>query len=218
MRGEPRRPDLPGAGLPGVHVLRTRDDAAAILRDAEGRPRVVIIGGGFIGLEAASALRQQKLDVTVVIPHEVPFRSILGEEIGARLRRLHEENGVRFVVGEAERFVGADRVRAVRLGDGNEIEAELVLIGMGIAPATGFARALAPAEDGGLDTDRTLRVRGEVFAAGDVARFPFGADDAKRIRVEHWRVAEQQGRLAARNMLGGSQPFDAAPFFWTLHH
>lgn len=229
--GTARRLDVPGASRPGVHRLRTREDAAAILKDAledpSGRPRVLIVGGGFIGLEAASALRGQGLEVEVVIQHPLPLASILGEAVAARLKALHEENGVVFRLGTVEAIEGEDGsvvgggqgpVTGVRLEDGGRIAAGLVLAGIGVTPSTRFADALGLAEDGGLDTDRSMRVAGPVFAAGDIARFPFGDDDRNRIRVEHWRVAQQQARVAAACMLGLEAQFDQPPLFWTLQH
>ena len=219
--GVPRPLDVPGRDRPGVHVLRDRADASAIVAGLRDRPRVVVVGGGFIGLEAASALRKQQIPVQVILPHDIPFEPILGTGIGTMLRRLHETNGVVFHTGatvtaiEGEGEDGA--VRAVRLEDGTRIEAELVLAGVGVRPATEFAASLGLAEDGGLETDRGLRVRDHVYAAGDVTRFPFG-DDGTHIRVEHWRVAQQHARIAARNMLGGDARFDQPPFFWTYHY
>ena len=226
-----RRLDVPGATRPGVHRLRTREDAASILNgaleDPRGKPGVVIVGGGFIGLEAASALRSQDLAVEVVIQHPLPLASILGEAVAARLKALHEENGVVFRIGTVAKIEGKGEnenegeqspVTGVVLEDGSRIAAGLVLTGIGVTPATGFAQALGLAEDGGLDTDRSMRVAGPVFAAGDIARFPFGDDDSNRIRVEHWRVAQQQARVAAASMLGLEAQFDQPPLFWTLQH
>lgn len=220
--GVPRPLDVPGADRPGVHVLRNRADAASLVEQLQDRPRVVIVGGGFIGLEAASALRKQQIPVQVILSSEIPFEPILGTEIGTMLRRLHEANGVVFHTGtrviaiEGEGETGP--VRAVQLETGERIEAGLVLAGIGVRPATAFAASLGLAEDGGLDTDRALRVQDRIFAAGDVARVPFGSDDGDRIRVEHWRVAQQHARIAARNMLGGNARFEQPPFFWTYHY
>ncbi|WP_419728274.1 FAD-dependent oxidoreductase [Lichenicola sp.] len=222
--GTPRPLKVSGADMPGVHVLRTRADAAAILErlHAAARP-VVIVGGGFIGLEAASALRQQHVRVHVVMPKEVPFEPVLGREIGLMLRGMHEANGVVFHSGTAVAAIEGDPehgVQAVRLENGQRLEAGLVLASVGIRPATGFAASLGPDEDGGLRTDPGMRVRDGVYAAGDVASFPFddAVGGAGHIRVEHWRVAQQHARVAARNMLGGDARFEQAPFFWTYHY
>ncbi|MCQ8277665.1 FAD-dependent oxidoreductase [Acetobacteraceae bacterium KSS8] len=218
--GVARPLDVPGADRPGVHTLRTRADAEAIIEAAKSVSRVVIVGGGFIGLEAASALRSRGLEVDVVVPSELPMQKILGEEIGRRLRTLHEEKGVRFTVGKVESIAGNDQdapANAVVLEDGQRLPATLVLVGVGVSPAIGFLDGLDLAEDGGLPTDRHMRVSGSVFAAGDIARFPFG-EEGVPTRIEHWRVAQQQGRAAAAAMLGLDAPFDETPLFWTLQH
>ena len=213
----PRPLDVPGGNGPNVRLLRTRADAAAILAHLcgtrlSGTPRVVVAGGSFIGLEAASALRQQDLSVTVVSPQAVPFESVLGWRIAAMLRRLHEANGVVF---RRKTRVAAIEAGQVLLENGERIPADLVLAGVGVRPATDFATRLGLAEDGGLDTDAGMRVADTIYAAGDSARFPFGDG---RIRVEHWRVAQQHARVAARNMLGGDARFEQPPFFWTYHY
>ena len=212
----PRPLDVPGGdgtdGAPRVHALRTRDEAAAILIDATPGTRVVIAGGSFIGLEAASALREREAMVTVVSPSEIPFERVLGAAIGAALRRLHEAKGVFFRGGAR---IAAIEPGHVRLDTGERLAADLVLAGVGVRPATDFAAALERADDGGLEADAGLRVADGVYAAGDCVRFPFGTE---RIRVEHWRVAQQHARVAARNMLGGDARFEQPPFFWTYHH
>ncbi len=208
----PRPLDVPGGDGPDIRLLRTRADASAILDRLSGAPRVVVVGGSFIGLEAASALRQRDVPVTVISPHATPFEPVLGWRIAAMLRRLHEANGVVFR-GRAR--VAAVEAGAVRLEDGERIPADLVLAGVGVRPATEFAAGLGLAEDGSLDTDAGMRVADGIFAAGDSARFPFGDG---RIRVEHWRVAQQHARVAARNMLGGNARFEQPPFFWTYHY
>ncbi|MCQ8239910.1 FAD-dependent oxidoreductase [Rhizosaccharibacter radicis] len=215
--GIPRPLDLPGAGLRGVHLLRSRADAAAILSDlGDARPPVVVVGGSFIGLEAASGLRKQGCAVTVVVPHAVPFEKQLGAEIGAMIRRLHEDEGVVFQIGEVERFEGENRVAAAVLKNGIRLHAGLVVAGIGVSPATELLENLPLEPDGGVAVDHSMRTAtAGVFAAGDIASFPFGKG---RVRVEHWRVAQQQARVAVRAMLGDDARFDQAPFFWTAQH
>ena len=226
--GTPRPLPVPGGDKPGVHTLRSREDAAAILEriadeqgqdDASGgKPvQVVIAGASFIGLEAASALRERQIPVTVVSPDEVPFASQLGPAVGAMFRRLHERHGVRFLGGRRLAGIEGDPgVSGVLLDDGQRLPATLVLVGLGIAPASGFATGLAKTEDGGIIVDAGMRAAAHVFAAGDAARFPLGAQE--QVRVEHWRVAQQHARVAAAGMLGRAAQLDQPPFFWTYHY
>jgi len=214
--GTPRRPDLPGADLAGVHVLRARDDAAGILAEVRPGARVVILGASFIGLEVASALRAQDVAVAVVSPEEVPFARQFGPEIGGMFRDLHEANGVAWhLPGQAARLEGEGRVRRVVLEDGTVLAADLVILGVGVRPATDFIRGLELSEDGGIPVDAGMRAAEGLYAAGDIARFPLGATE---VRIEHWRVAQQQARIAAHNMLGGDDRYEGVPFFWTYHY
>ncbi len=214
----PRSLEIPGANLPGVHVLRTRQDAAAILGGVRRGAGAVILGSSFIGLEVASCLREQEMAVSVVAPEEVPFARQFGERIGRSFRSLHEAHGVRFHLGaRAARLDGEDQVEAVMLQDGSRLAANLVVIGVGVRPATEFVEGVARAEDGGLPVDAEMRVADAVYAAGDIVTFPLPRG-GPRVRVEHWRVAQQQARIAARNMLGGHAVYDGVPFFWTYHY
>jgi len=215
--GVPRSLDIPGVGLPGVHFLRTQQDAGAILSDVRHGARAVILGSSFIGLEVASSLRQQQVDVAVVSPEDVPFARQFGERIGLSFRTLHEANGVRFHLGTcAAKLRGGDRVDTVHLADGRDLAADLVVIGVGVRPATDIVQGVERAADGGLAVDAAMRLADSVYAAGDIAAFPLPRGGS-RVRIEHWRVAQQQARVAARNMLGGSAVYDGVPFFWTYH-
>ena len=212
--GTPRTLDVPGADLPGVHVLRSLEDARAILPWVRNGARAVIVGGGFIGLEAASALTKRGLQVTVVSPNPLPLETPLGREVAQALYRLHEANGVTFVSGQVARINGLSQAAGVTLDSGRMLAAELIIVGLGVKPATGFATALPLDEDGGIGVDAGMRAADAVFAAGDVARFPFGVT---HIRVEHWRVAQQTARIAAQSMLGRDAAWTQPPFFWTYH-
>jgi NADPH-dependent 2,4-dienoyl-CoA reductase/sulfur reductase-like enzyme/nitrite reductase/ring-hydroxylating ferredoxin subunit len=214
----PARPDIPGAALAGVHVLRTGEDAAGILADLPGAAHAVILGASFIGLEAACGLRARNIDVTVVAPEEVPFARQFGSEIGMAVRALHEEHGVHFRTGmRAVRLEGDAKVRSVILEDGTRLSAEIVLLGLGVRPATDFITGIACEPDGSLRVDAGMRVTPNIYAAGDIACFPrTGA--SRRARIEHWRVAQQQGRIAARNLAGGDATYAGVPFFWTYHY
>lgn len=219
--GAPRRLELPGAELEGVHTLRTLHDARALLSEAEGARRVVLVGASFIGMECASSLRARGLAVTAITPDTVPFERLLGSAVGRAFAELHRQNGVTLLTeAQVARFEGEGRVAGVVLEDGRALEADLVLVGVGVEPATGFLAGVPLEDDGSLAVDGSFRVvgaPGPLYAAGDVARYPnpYGPG---RIRVEHWRVAMQTGRAAARAMLGSAETFDGVPFFWTLQH
>lgn len=218
MGARPRLLEVPGADLPGVFTLRSWEDADRIAAAATGARAAVIVGASFIGMEVAGALRQRGIaEVTVVAPDRVPFEATLGAEVGAWLQRLHEEAGVRFRLGPwVERCEGEGRVERVKLAGGERLAADLVVVGVGVRPATEIVADLPLREDGSLKADGTLAVTEGVWAAGDVASFP-DARTGRRVRSEHWRVALQHGRTAARNMLAaGSTRYEGVPFFWTV--
>jgi NADPH-dependent 2,4-dienoyl-CoA reductase/sulfur reductase-like enzyme/nitrite reductase/ring-hydroxylating ferredoxin subunit len=208
-------PKLPGATLTGVHTLRNRQDAASIVAVAAQGSRAVIVGSSFIGLEAASALHERGVHVTVVAPETVPFARQFGPEIGAMFRRLHEANGTVFRLGaEVERIGGTERVDSVLVKGGERLPADFVILGVGVSPATGFVDGVRKADDGGIVVDTTLRAADGLYVVGDAARFPFGTG---HVRIEHWRVAQQHGRVAALNIAGVATHYDSVPFFWTYH-
>ena len=208
----PRRLDVPGADLPHVHTLRSLADCRALI-DAAGRAReVVVVGAGFIGVEAAAALRRRGLGVTVVAPDAVPLGRVLGERLGRFVLDLHERHGVRFAPG---RSVTAVDEAAVTLDDGSRLAADLLLVAVGVEPDTRLARAAGLAVDDGVLVDAGLATDAPgVWAAGDAAAFPHPRTGA-RTRVEHWAAAQRQGMVAARNILGAGVAYDAPPFFWT---
>jgi NADPH-dependent 2,4-dienoyl-CoA reductase/sulfur reductase-like enzyme len=213
----PRRLDVPGAALPGVFTLRSQTDAEALAQAAAAAQRVVVVGASFIGMEAAASLAKRGLEVTVVGPGAVPFATILGEDVGRLVQARHEEHGTHFALGRGvTRLVGEGSVRAVQLDDGQRLDADLVVVGIGVEPVTGFVEGVERDRDGGLPVDGQLALAPGVWAAGDVARYrdPYSGAD---LRIEHWRLAEQHGRAAARAMAGRGRPFDGVPFFWTQH-
>jgi apoptosis-inducing factor 3 len=211
----PVRLPVTGADLPHVHVLRTLSDCRSILADAEDAKRAVIVGAGFIGLEAAASLRARGLDVTVVAPESLPFERLLGRELATFLKGLHQENGVSF---RLERTVEEIDEEGVRLDDGARLEADLVLVGIGVRPDTALAEeAGLPVNDGVLVDDRLATQVPGIYVAGDAVRFP-DPRTGERIRIEHWTVALQQGQAAARNLMGRDEPYRAVPFFWTRQH
>ncbi len=210
--GTPKRPSLPGANQPHVFLLRNRVDADALLAAAERSKRAVVLGASFIGMEVAASLRERGLDVTIVGPQAAPFEKQLGEEVGRAFVSLHKSRGVAFRLGsEVSRIDG----RSVVLADGEILSADLVVIGFGVTPAIDFVQGLALHEDGGIPVDAHLLAAPGLYAAGDIAQYPAAEGT---IRVEHWRVAEQQGRLAALNMLGRAIRYDAVPVFWTIQY
>ncbi len=153
-------------------------------------------------MEAAASLRARGLDVTVVAPSRKPFEATLGPEVGALFRRAHEERGVKFKLGSiVYRFEGTSDVEAVTLEGGERIEADMVVAGVGVHPATGFLEGVGLDEDGGVFVDEHMRAADGLYAAGDIACFPDPRTGA-RSRIEHWRTAQQQGRVAAHNMAG----------------
>ena len=213
--GTPRRLNVPGSNLKNIFILRGFSDADEIIEAAKPPSRVVVIGASFIGMETAASLRARKLAVTVVAPGEVPFEKTLGPEIGGLLRQVHEAQGVEFKLGaSAARFEGDGAVKRVVLDSGERIEADLVVVGVGVRPATDFLEGVELQGDGGLVVDRHMRAAEGVYAAGDIAYFP-SAITNERQRIEHWRTAQQQGRVAAHNMAGREVEFDGVPFFWT---
>ncbi len=213
----PEQIDIPGSDLGNVFVLRSQADADRILAAITSRTRVVLVGGSFIALEAASCFALRKNPVTVVLREEVPFAKKFGEEVGRSFQHLHESKGVEFrVSSKVARFDGAGTVRQVVLQSGDVLPADLVVIGTGVRPATDFIHGLQMQKDGGIVVDKNLRAAPDVYAAGDVAAFP-DIYSNQLLRIEHWRVAEQHGRLAGANLAGRSHAFEGVPYFWSNH-
>lgn len=213
--GAPVRLNIPGSDLKNVCVLRSFADSDSIIETAGRSRRVVVVGASFIGMEAAYSLRERGLDVTVVAPSQEPFEVTLGNEVGAVFRREHERHGVRFKLGSiVYRFEGSHNVEAVTLDNGESIETDMVVVGVGVRPVTHFLEGVELDQAGGVVVDSQLRAADGLYAAGDIVSF-VDLRTGERLRIEHWRTAQQQGRVAARNMLGRELPFEGVPFFWT---
>jgi NADPH-dependent 2,4-dienoyl-CoA reductase/sulfur reductase-like enzyme/nitrite reductase/ring-hydroxylating ferredoxin subunit len=214
----PRCLGVPGENLANIYTLRSYEDCRRIRSSIEKGSRAVVIGASFIGMEVAASLTTRGVSVTVVAPEDVPFESTLGAVVGAMYRDVHEEKGVTFLLGRRVReFEGDGKVQKVVLDDGSRLDADMVIVGIGVKPNTDYLEGVVPNPDGSLDVDRYMRVCEDVYAAGDIARFPDWRGGSM-IRIEHWRLALQLGRLAAHNMAGAMFEYRDVPFFWTIQY
>ena len=212
---EPIRLSIPGADQPHVRTLRSLADCQALIEYAKSARRVVVIGASFIGLEVTAALRARELEVHVVAPEKRPMERILGPQMGDFVRSLHEEHGVHFHLEETVTAIDGKRVK---LKGGDTLDADLVVVGIGVRPRLELAEKAGLKTERGVVVDQYLQAsEPDIYAAGDIARWP-DPHCREDIRVEHWVVAERQGQAAALNMLGFGAPFTAVPFFWSQHY
>jgi 3-phenylpropionate/trans-cinnamate dioxygenase ferredoxin reductase subunit len=213
---QPRALEIPGAGLDGVHYLRTLADCDALRERLAAGGKVVVIGAGWIGAEFAASARQRGLEVTVIEPATVPLERVLGQELGAFYGDVHRGHGVELLTETGvQAFEGRDAVESVTTSAGRAIACDFVVVGVGVLPRTGLAEAAGATIDNGILVDEKLATSvGDVFAAGDVANawHPFFE---RRIRVEHWANALNQGPAAARSMLGQDVSYDRLPYFFS---
>jgi NADPH-dependent 2,4-dienoyl-CoA reductase/sulfur reductase-like enzyme/nitrite reductase/ring-hydroxylating ferredoxin subunit len=198
-----------------IRYLRTLADCRAIIGNLAGARTAVVIGASFIGLEVAASLVTRGVEVHVVAMESLPLERVLGADLGELIRSVHEQRGVRFHFG---RTVQAIDGNAAILDDDTRLDADMVIAGVGVRPNLELAERAGILLDNGIAVNEFLETSAtNVFAAGDVARWPDAYSDA-RLRVEHWVVAERQGQVVARNMLGHRDRFDDIPYFWSAHY
>ncbi|WP_018687192.1 NAD(P)/FAD-dependent oxidoreductase [Actinokineospora enzanensis] len=216
---QPRRLPIPGADLANLHTLRTLEDSLTLRAELTADARVVIVGAGWIGCEVAAAARKHGATVHVVEPLPLPLHRTLGPRIGEFFRDVHAAEGVTWHlgVGVAE-FTGTEGVvTGVRLADGTTLDADVVVVGVGASPRVELAEAagLEIAETGGVAVDATLRTSApDVFAIGDIAAH-LHPRYGKRVRVEHWANAKDQGTTVAGSLIGAAEPYSSSPYFFS---
>jgi NADPH-dependent 2,4-dienoyl-CoA reductase/sulfur reductase-like enzyme/nitrite reductase/ring-hydroxylating ferredoxin subunit len=212
---DPVHLSIPGAAASRVHYLRSFADSKAIADKVSSAKRVLVIGASFIGLEVAASLRGRDIEVHVVAPELQPLEKVLGGEVGAFLRKLHESHGVVFHMGRTVDHVSDSEVV---LSDGAILDADFIVVGAGVMPSLTLANGTGLTVDRGVVVNQYLETtHAGIYAAGDTARWP-DLRSGQAIRVEHWVVAERQGQVAAKNMLGQREAFNAVPFFWSQHY
>ena len=213
---EPRRLPVPGADLDGVHYLRDFGDSDALRARIQASARVAVVGAGWIGAEVAASARQMGNEVTLIEQLDVPLERVLGREVGEVYAGIHRDHGVELLTGTGvEAIEGAGRAERVRLAGGRTVDCDFVVVGIGVAPRTGLAEQAGLEVGDGIHVDARLKTAHDaVFAAGDVAGawHPFFE---RRLRVEHWHNALEQGPSAARGMLGTGEPYDRIPYFFS---
>lgn len=214
-----RRLRVEGGSLDGIHYLRALGNSDAIRRDVEGAQRIVLVGGSYIATEVAATLTALGKRCTIVMQEQVTLERTFGARAGRYFQGVLERHGVEVLGGQdVERFEGEDRVEAVVTAGGARIPADAVVVGAGVVPdVTLAARAgLEIGPRGGVVTDASLRTSApDVFAAGDICEYESVVHGGERLRIEHWDVAEQQGRTAALAMLGHEAPHDVVPYFFS---
>ena len=213
--GLPRRLNVPGIDLDNIFTLRTLNDAENILKQAEKAERITVIGASFIGMETAENLNNGKREIHIIALEEMPFGHLFGNDVGMMLKEKKENSGIHFHLGRSvSEFRGNGKIEEIGLDNQEYIKTDLAILGIGVEPRTSFLPQFKKATDRSLITDEYLQVEKDVFAAGDMTTFPYWKS-GDLIRIEHWRVAEQHGFIAANNMLGLNKKVEIIPFFWT---
>ena len=208
---------IAGADKKNVFTLRSEDDAKRIVKEATIARKVCIIGASFIALETAASLATIGLQVTVIAKEKLPFEKNFGDDIGKMFLNLHKEKGVLIKTeAEVKEIEGSDKAEAIILKNGERIETDMVIAGIGVKPKTGFIKGIKLNEkDNSVPVDKYLKAADNFYAAGDIVRYN-DANTNKPVRIEHWRLAQQHGRIAALNMLNQSHSIqEVVPFFWT---
>src|ERR671912_493799 len=214
--GRTRLFPVPGLDVGGAHDLRTVADCERIRHEVAPGRKAVVVGMGFIGSEVAASLPQSGVNVVVVDRNKVPLRRVLGEEVGRVIEGIHRDHEATLIFEDTvAAFEGADRVERVVTQGGRRIECDFVVVGLGVEPVTELLADTGAQIDNGIVVDEFCRTGVEgIYAAGDVANHYHPVFE-RRIRVEHWQNALNQGPVAARNMLGKSEPYDDIPWFWS---
>ncbi|MDQ3911196.1 MAG: FAD-dependent oxidoreductase, partial [Actinomycetota bacterium] len=214
--GQNRRIPIPGIDLEGIYGLRTVADSDRIRAEISPGRKAVVVGMGFIGMEVAASLRQSGVEVAVVDRNTVPLRRVLGEEIGRVVGEIHRDHGTELIFEDkVAAFEGAERVERITTQRGHHIECDFVVVGLGVEPATDLLVGTGVGIDNGVVVDEYLWTGVDgIYAAGDVANHYHPVFE-RHIRIEHWQNALKQGPAAARNMLGGNEPYGEIPWFWS---
>jgi len=206
--GTPKR--LPMQHPEDVYTIRHIDDLRRLRSRARKGRHAIVLGTSFIGMEAASALTERGLTVTVIGKEKLPFEQQFGSGVASALLSLHKRRGIRFVLGVNTLQIASRHVVVEQRGSPRQINSDFVILGVGVEPSLKFDHDLPLAADGGVLTDESLRARNKVWVAGDIA-------NVAGLRIEHWRIAQQHGMHAAKQMLGQTMPLRNVPFFWTYH-
>lgn len=214
---QPGKLTVEGADKKNVFTLRSEDDVKQILNEIKNAKKICIIGASFIALETAASLATIGLEITVIAKEKLPFEKNFGKDIGEMFLNMHKDKGVTIKTeAEVEKIEGTDKAEAIILKSGERIETDMIIAGIGVAPKTGFVEGITLNEkDKSIPVDEYLKAAEDCFAAGDIARYK-DVNTNNPVRIEHWRVAQQHGRIAALNMLNLSHSVrEIVPFFWT---